>query len=47
MIRQRSMSMFRQVWVVFCCCVGPWWLILAHAARPSSRRARWLVRCRS
>ena len=26
---------------------GPWWLILAHAARPSSRRARWLVRRRS
>jgi len=23
------------------------WLILGHAARPSSRRARWLVRCRS
>ena len=24
-----------------------WWLIPGHAARPSSRRARWLVRCRS
>ena len=24
-----------------------WWLIRGHAARPSSRRARWLVRCRS
>ena len=24
-----------------------WWLILAHAARPSSSRARWLVRRRS
>jgi hypothetical protein len=24
-----------------------WWLILAQAARLSSRRARWLVRCRS
>ena len=24
-----------------------WWLIRVHAARPSSRRARWLVRCRS
>jgi len=26
---------------------GSWWLIPGHAARPSSRRARWLVRCRS
>jgi hypothetical protein len=26
---------------------GSWWLILGHAARPSSRRARWLVRRRS
>src|SRR5207302_11284477 len=24
-----------------------WWLIHGHAARLSSRRARWLVRCRS
>ena len=31
----------------FCVLDRSWWLILAHAARPSSSRARWLVRRRS
>ena len=32
---------------VFCAIRRSWWLILRHAARRSSRRARWLVRRRS
>ena len=35
------------VWAMFYPRLGSRWLILGHAARLSSRRARWLVRCRS
>ncbi len=31
----------------FCLLRRSWWLIRGYAARPSSRRARWLVRRRS